>query len=328
MKESKAMLNRYWNEKSITLRLTYVILAVVLISIGSFIGMKSASAASLKSVSVISSDKLTLGDIFDNLEHNASYVIGPAPQPGKDMTLNARTLYRIASALDMSWRPTSTSEQITIRREATVVSYDAIETTLRNSLKSEGVNGRFDLKLSNGKPSIVLPFDMNENVEVSSITYNRGKDYFKATLVAPSKENPVKKINVSGMIDRLTSVPVLTVNLKNGDVIGENDIEMIEISQHDLQHNMITNKDHMIGLTPRRIAYAGKFLPEGSLIKPQLVKRGSRVSITFTEGPLVLTAKGKALQSGAKGDIIRITNLNSSRTIDAVVSSSNQVIAR
>ena len=322
------MLNKLWNEKSITSRLTYIFVAIALISVGSFIGMKSASAASLKSMSVISSDKLTLGDIFDNLEHNASYVIGSAPQPGKDMTLNARTLYRIATALDLSWRPSSASDQITIRREATVVSYDAIERMLRNALEDKGVHGNFNLNLSNGKPSIILPFDINENVEVSYITYNRGKDYFKATLVAPSKENPLKKINVSGMIDRLTSVPVLTSNLQNGDVIGENDIEMIEISQNQLQNNMISNKEHMIGLTPRRIAYAGKFLQEGSLIKPQLVKRGSSVSITYTEGPLTLTAKGKALQSGAKGDIIRITNTNSSRTVDAIVTASNQVVAR
>lgn len=322
------MLDKLWNEKSTTVRLTYVIVAAILISIGSFISIKSASAASLKSVSVINGDKLTLGDIFDNLEYNANYVIGPAPQPGQDMTLNARTLYRIATALDLSWRPTSTHDQIVIRREATIISYDVIEDSLRKSLKSKGVHGHFNLKLNNGKPSIVLPHDMNENVEVSAITYDRGRDYFKATLVAPSKDNPIKKININGTIDRLTSVPVLTTNLQNGDIVGENDIQMIEISQHDVQHNMITNKDDMIGLTPRRIAYAGKFLQDGSLIKPQLVSRGSHVSITFTEGPLILTAKGKALQSGAKGDIVRVTNTNSSRTVDAIVAAENQVIVR
>ena len=320
------MVRLFWTNKSMTLRITFLCMALVIASFLSVFAVKNAHAASLKSLSIISSDKLTLGDIFDNIERNADYVIGPAPQPGKDMTLNARTLYRIASALDLSWRPTSTSDQIVIRREATVVSYDTIERTLLNSLKDKGVSGRFDLKLNNGKPSIVLPFEIDENVEVSAVTYDRSRDFFQATLVAPSIDNPIKKIKVSGRVNRLTQVPILSSNLQNGDVISEADIEMIEISQSELQHNMITSKKAMIGMTPRRVAYAGKFLQNGTLIKPQLVKRGDSVNITFTEGPLVLTAKGKALQSGAHGDIVRVTNAASSRTVDATVSGSNQVI--
>ena len=244
------------------------------------------------------------------------------------MTLNARTLYRIASALDLSWRPTSTTDQIIVRREATVVPYELIESKLRNNLKNQGVSGRYNINLSTKKPAIVLPFDMDENVEISSLSYDRNKDYFKATLVAPSVDNPVQRIKVSGIIDRLVTVPILSKNLRNGDVIGDGDIEMIEISQNDLQHNMITSKEKMLGMTPRRIAYAGKFVQDGTLIKPQLVQRGENVNITFTEGSLVLSAKGKALQSGAKGDIVRVTNANSSRTVDAIVSGSHQVIVR
>jgi flagella basal body P-ring formation protein FlgA len=40
-----------------------------------------------------------------------------------------------------------------------------------------------------------------------------------------------------------------------------------------------------------------------------------------------LTAKGRALQSGAKGDIVRVTNAASSRTINATVFEDGQVMA-
>lgn len=322
------MLNRYWTDTSITIRLTYMMLAVSLFCIGSFIGIQKAKAASLRSVSVVTGDTLKLGDIFDNVGHNADYVIGAAPQPGKDMTLNARTLYRIASAMDLSWRPTSTNDHIIIRRDATLISYNDIQNTLRSALKEKGVHGNFNLKLNSGKPSITLPKEMEENIEITAMSYDRGRDYFKATLVAPSKENPIKKIDVSGNIERLTTVPVLNVNLQNGDVISARDIEMVEIPQYEVQHNMIANKEDMIGMTPRRMAYAGKFLQNGSLIKPQLVTRGEQVNITYAEGALTLSAKGKALQSGAKGDIVRVTNATSARTVDAVVTGQNEVIAR
>ncbi len=318
----------FWTKKSATLRLTFFFIGLVILSFASIFITNTSQAASLKPVSVINSDSIKLGDIFDNVGKNADYVVGAAPQPGTDMTLNARTLFRIASALDLKWRPTNSSDQVIIRRDATVVSYDKIETSLRNSLKDKGVHGRFDLTLNSGKPSIVLPNDIGENVEVSSIKYDRTRDYFNATLVAPSAENPIKKVNVTGVINRLTMVPVLMSNLQAGDIISEADINMVEISQKDIQHNMITKKENMIGLTPRRAAYAGKYLPQGSLIKPQLVKRGESVSITFREGPLVLSAKGKALSSGAIGDRVRVSNANSSRIVDAEITGSNQVVVR
>ena len=316
---------KIWENTSLTTKATLLALAMLISFVAVAVGAKAAYAATLKPISVVNGDLLKVSDIFDGVTRNADYVIGAAPLPGQDMTLNARTLYRIASALDISWRPNTTGDQVIVRREATVIPYAEIEKTLRSELKNKGVSGRFDLKLHKGKPSIILPANAEEEVVLSKMDFNVQRDVFTATLVAPSLENPIKKVHVSGKIDRLVSVPVLSSNLRNGDIIGQNDIQMVEVDQDELQHGVLMKADDLIGMTPRRFAYAGKFLMEGSVIKPQLVGRGEPVSITFTEGSLVLTAKGKALQSGAKGDTVRVTNINSSRTIDAIVIGNNQV---
>lgn len=322
------MLNRFWNNTSTTLRITLALVAVLCGVVTLFIGARSALAASLKPISIITADVITVGDIFNGVKNNADYVIGGAPQPGQDLTLNARTLYRIATAMDLNWRPLSTSDQVVVRREASVVSFDTIEKSLRESLSKKGANGNFNINLNTGKPTMVLPNDLPNRVEVSSITFDPQKDYFQATLVAPSIDNPVQKLSVSGLVERMVKVPVLRANLQNGDVIGLNDIQMIDMPQNKLDHGILLKEEDIIGMTPRRIAYAGKFLQSGALERPQLVGRGDSVSITFTNGPLVLTAKGKALQSGAAGDLVRVTNANSSKTIDAFVTGSNEVIVR
>jgi flagella basal body P-ring formation protein FlgA len=322
------MLLRYWNKTSLTHKATLVAMTLMVMSVGITLGTKAAFAATLKPISIVEGETLKLGDIFDGVTRNADYVIGAAPQPGQDITLNARTLYRIAVALDMPWRPLSSSDQVIVRRQAAVVSYNEIERTLRKALKNKGVDGRFDIALNSGKPTIILPKNFPEKVEISVIDFDVQKDYFRATLVAPSIDNPIKKIQVSGMVDRIASIPVLRSNLQNGDIISANDIKMIDVPQKSIQHNIIINAEDMIGLTPRRIAYAGKFIIDGSLGRPILINRGEKVSITFREGPLVLTARGKALQSGAKGDLVRVTNINSSRTVDAIVIGDNQVLAQ
>lgn len=322
------MLLRYWNKTSLTRKAVFTAIALFMVSAGILMGTKAAFAANLKSISIVEGDTLTLGDLFDGVERNANYVIGAAPQPGQDMTLNARTLYRIASSLDVNWRPISSSDQVVVRRQAAVVSYDEIENTLRNALKDKGVMGKFNISLNSGKPTIILPNDMPQTAEISAIDFDIQRDVFRATLAAPSADKPVQKLQVTGMVERIVSVPVLRSNLQNGDIISANDIEMIEMPQKSIQHNIVMDADKMVGLTPRRMAYAGKYVLEGSLGRPILVNRGDKVSITYKEGPLVLTARGKATQSGAKGDLVRVTNINSSRSVDALVIGDHQVMAQ
>ncbi len=322
------MILRYWNKTLLAHKAIVILMALIMVCAGILIGTKVAFAATLKPISIVEGETLKLGDIFDGVERHKAYVIGAAPQPGQDMTLNARTLYRIASALDVNWRPLSSSDQIVIRRQAAVIPSDMIEETLRNALKDKGVVGKFKLMMNTKKPTIVLPNNLPETVEISAIDFDVQKDYFTATLAAPSADNPVKKLQISGLVERVVSIPVLRNNLSNGDVIGANDIKMIEVPQKSIQHNIVMNAEDMIGLTPRRMAYAGKYVLDGSLHHPILVKRGDKVSITYKQGPLVLTAKGKALQSGSKGDLVRVTNVNSSRSVDAFVTGSHQVTAQ
>ena len=163
------MLTTYWNKTSLTHKATLTAVALIMMSAGIVFGTKAAFAATLKPVSIIEGETLKLGDLFDGITRNADYVIGAAPQPGQDMTLNARTLYRIAVALDMPWRPLSSSDQVIVRRQASVVPYDTIKETLRNALKDKGVSGRFDIALNSGEPTIILPNNLPEHVAISSI---------------------------------------------------------------------------------------------------------------------------------------------------------------
>ena len=322
------MIKQYLNETSVVMQAVTLLSALLLLSLGVAIGAKTSFAASLKPVSIVSDNVLRLGDIFDGIQHNADYVLGAAPQPGKDMVLNARTLYRIANAMDVNWRPATTGDTITIRREANLISYDTIESEIKKELHNNGLDSNINIELRSAKPSIILPKDAAPTIEISEFNFDSQKDVFTATLAAPSKDNPIRTINISGVVDRLVEMPVLRATLQNGDVIGKNDIHFVKVSSDNVQHNAIMKAEDMIGMTPRRIAHAGKFVVRGTLEKPQLVERGDEIVINFNKGPLMLTAKGKALQSGAIGDIIRVTNVTSAKTISATVNGSKEVIVQ
>jgi len=289
----------------------------------------SAQAISLKENSVVTEEVIKLGDLFHGLKHNTDRVLGVAPRPGTEMVLNARTLMRIAVALDLPWRPATSADYIVIRRAATIIDRPAIENALQTAIaEKRDDNNQFRILIPNGMDEMILPQDMPKSIDVSYVNIRDDGRYFEAQLVAPSKDKPYKTMRVSGTIEKMIDVPVLRKTLRTGDIIGKHDLDTIQIREQDLQHNFILSSDDLVGLTPRRMVLEGKPIQTSDVESPVMVERGDLITMTFTEGPLVLSAKGKALQDGALGDYIRVVNLSSNKTIEAVVSGTREVAVK
>jgi len=287
-------------------------------------GTKAALAASLRSETVITGDYIKLGDIFDGTK-NADYVLGPAPAPGKDMILNARTLYKIASALDVEWTPSDSAQQIILRRDAVVIPQENVTSALEEKLRDSGITEKFSVSYLAAPSDIYLPGGTEEGLEITSFSFDPQKDNFSAVIVAPSAEDPKKRISVSGRIERLIPVPVLKNTLKSGDIIGAMDIDWIDLPQNRIANGTILNEKDIINMTPRRTAASGKPINANDLENPKMVDRGDSVTLIFQTGPMVLTAKGKALQAGAIGDTVRVSNSDSNKNLQGVITAHREV---
>lgn len=290
-------------------------------------GTKAALAATLRSETVITGDYIKLGDIFDGTK-NADYVLGPAPAPGKDMILNARTLYKIASALDVEWSPSNSAEQIILRRDASVIPQENVSAALEDKIRESGVAEKFSITYLTAPADIVLPGGTEDGLEITAFNFDSQKDSFNAVIVAPSAENPLKRTTVSGRIERLIAVPVLKNTLKNGDIIGALDIDWIDLPQTSIPNGAILNEKDIINMTPRRTATSGKPINANELEYPKMVDRGDAVTLIFENGPMVLTARGKALQAGAMGDTVRVSNSDSNKNLQGVVTAHREITIR
>lgn len=304
-----------------TLRLIVLILTLTVGMVLLFFGARSAMAATLKAEAVVQSDIFTVGDIFSGLDQEtADRVLGHAPEPGSDMVLDTRTLMRIASALELPWRPVSSNDQIVVRRSATLIKADTIKAAILDRLAQDGHAGTFVIDfLGAPSPEMVLPQDAADSVAVAALDFDPRTGRFTAHLVAPSQDNPVAVLDVAGNAGQMTPVPVLKQTLSAGDVIGPHDIEWLDVRQSNLQNDVILTEEDLTGMTPRRMMAAGKPVRPGDLERPQMIGRGDTVTINYHSGPLTLTAQGKALQAGAKGDVIRVVNTASSQPVEAFV---------
>ncbi len=322
------MMYRFMDDFLLALRIAILTLTVLFGALFVLLGARAALAASPKAISVITDDVIRLGDVFDNLTDNASYVLGPAPRPGEDMVLNARTLYKIAVALELPWRPSSTAEQVVLRRSATVVGQDMIKAALSARLEKEGVTGKFEPALAGAVADLILPPNEQPAVEIRAFNYDAVTGRFTAELAAPSAARPLKTATVGGQVRQIVTVPVLKNTSRNGEIVGAYDIDWVDIDSSQVQKHTVLREEDLIGMTPRRVVTGGKPVMATEIQAPRIVAKGDNVTMILDDGIMKLSSNGRAMQDGAKGDIIRVVNGSSSKTVEATITGEKEVTVR
>ncbi|MCA3255959.1 MAG: flagellar basal body P-ring formation protein FlgA [Alphaproteobacteria bacterium] len=118
-------------------------------------------------------------------------------------------------------------------------------------------------------------------------------------------------------------VTVLARPLDAGTLIGAGDLTVAQLPAPQARGGL--DATALIGREAARRLNAGQPLRAYDVAAPQLVRRGQPVSIVVRRDNLVITAAGRALAGGAKGEAVRVQNSLSSAVIDAEVESAGVV---
>jgi flagella basal body P-ring formation protein FlgA len=284
--------------------------------------------ASLKSTAIIEADTVRLGDLWDNLGAKGETVIANAPQPGKRITADARWLAMVAQHHGVAWQPASAFDRIVIERAGQMVDYKAVETELKEALALEGVPGPFDFEIANRSAlNITIPSSEGQaNVAVRDVSWDSRTSRFTATIEAPAGAPNATRQRVSGRVFTLARIPVLARSLNRGDVITERDIEWQDARAEAVRRDIVSDPRQMIGLEPRSPLRQGMPVRISELQRPVLVQRNSTVTMSVKTPFMTLTTQGKASEDGGKGDLIRITNLQTKRVVEGIVDGPGTVV--
>ena len=84
----------------------------------------------------------------------------------------------------------------------------------------------------------------------------------------------------------------------------------------------------LAGLEVRRAVYRGRPVRAADVGPPTLVRRNALVRLVYRSGGLGIRTEGRALDSGAKGERVRVMNLASRQTVTGVVTRAGRVEVR
>jgi flagella basal body P-ring formation protein FlgA len=295
------------------------------LSIAAAASSRTADAASLRTDTTISGDTVRLGDLFDDVMGKEDQPVGRAPSPGRRATYDATYLLRIASFHQISWRPGSQFDRAVVTRSSTVVNAEMVRRAVEADLATRAQADRLDVDLDNKLLEVHLPTDQPATMKLESMTFDQVQGRFSAVLVAPAEGQEQTRTAITGRAAALVEVPVLTRRVKPGEVITAADIGYMEVRLNRIGAELLRETGDLIGQTPRRLITENTPVRARDLQQPQVVTKGSLVTMVLQQRSMTLTAQGKALEAGADGQVIRVVNTMSNRTVEAVVTGPNQV---
>ncbi len=274
----------------------------------------AGDAVLLRSEISVEDDVVTLGDLFEVTGEAASVVIARAPEPGRRTSLDPDYVRQQARNNGLVWANPNQIRRVTVERASRMIDTGLVAEMIAAELNMRDGNA-YEVQLS-GAGALYMPAGARGLPEISQIDYSSRTGMFQAELTAYDGATPIR---LSGRAYATLDVPVLAHPVPAGQVIGHSDIDWISVRADRVRADAMMDPDAMAGLAARRALRPGEPVRAYDLQAPVVVARGETVNLVFSVPGLRLTARGRALEDAGENEIARFVNLQSNRTIDAMV---------
>ncbi len=297
---------------------SFILFVVLLFAPTASLGAVGAKTTTLNSHVLVSGDVVLLGDIFTNAGEKSTQAVAYSPNAGQKAVFDAPWLGRVAKAFGIDWAPVSGFERAVVERNSEIIEAGEIKAVLFQRLIEAGVDPSSEITLSNRSMRIYAPIGLGGELRVEEINHDRISGRFSAKLLWQG-ENGSQQARVSGRVDRVSEIPVLARRIMRGDNITKRDLRWVKVRSASLQRDTIIDHADLIGMTAKRTIAANHPVRTSEIRRPLMVEKGSSVTIELTTKLMRLTTKGRALEQGSRGDIIRISNSQTKTVIEAEI---------
>ena len=295
-----------------------------------FVVAVAAEAAELRDMVTIDRDVVVLGDLVEGLtEDRAAIAVAQAPQPGRVADVPGTWVARVARAYGVTLSDTPSGQIVRVARASNQVDFGGIQALLIRALRPHLAQGEIIVEMPGIERELHLPTDVAPLIALVDVTYEPTTDQFTATVVAPAEAAPADQVRIpiTGFARAMVQVPVLARDLDTDTIVVAGDLDWVEMDAGAVPTGALRTADGLVGMAVRRLVPAGDLVMASDLVPPVVIPRGGTVMIAYTNGALTIMVRGRALEDGALGQLIRISNADSGRTLDARVTGPNMVEA-
>lgn len=304
-----------------------IVLAAALASLAAgFIATHQASAAELRQRVEIDAAIVTLGDLFDGAGDLAGRPAFRAPELGVTGALPANEAVKAAVAAGLAVDRLPPFASVTVIRRATMVDASALKSLITDAAATRlGVAvDNVDVTMDGTLSPVAAAANATMPALLSDFVLQSGSGRFNAT-VAIDVGGSERLLTLSGRAVETMAVPVLTRPIDRRDVIHASDVTVVRIEKRRVPGSAVIESDELVDMAAKRPLRAGEVIASADVEPPRVVLRGDLVTLQYSRPGLTLSARGRALGDGAKGDLVSVLNEQSKRTIQGIVTGAGLV---
>ena len=270
-----------------------------------------------------------LGDVFAGVDAKAAATaVAYAPQPGKRLVLDAQWLTRAARRHHIVWQPAGPNEHVVVQRQSFVVNREDVEGRVRAQLAERMPGTDLAVELYNVNFRLHAAGDANDTFALEDLSFDAITRRFEAIVAAPAGSTMAQRARVSGRVHKMIAVPVPKRPISKGEILRADDLETARLKMDQAPVDIAAERDALVGKAAVRGLRAGHPVFSRDVERPVLVTKDSLVTLILQASHMRLTARGKALDAGSQGDVIRIVNDQSKQVVEGTVVAAGQVAVR
>jgi flagella basal body P-ring formation protein FlgA len=283
----------------------------------------------LKRAATVSTDLVRIGDLIDNAGDVADTPIFRSPDIG---TTGAVSVQQVLDAI----RPhhiylidTGDLSEVEVTRAGRLIDVSDIEARIARAFAGRyGLGDAKNLAVTLDRPArpITIEASATGDLVPANAVLDPRFGRFEITFDVPGsiamRRAPMR---FTGTVVETVAAAVVTRALARGDLIKASDLSIERRPKAEIAGEAVGSVDEAAGLAVRQPVRMGQPLRRADLMKPELVHRDENITLVYEVPGIRLTTRGKAVDSGAEGDVINVLNIQSKRTIQGIVSGSGRV---
>ncbi|MCX5614929.1 flagellar basal body P-ring formation chaperone FlgA [Bombella saccharophila] len=285
-------------------------------------------AATLRPSGVVHGASVYLSDVFEGLESGQDRLLGPAPAPGKAVTIGGSQLIALADQYGVDWDDQSSSASLTLTRAGHVLGRDDFVALVRKMVAQDEGASSVVVEITSFTP-VIVEEGQADPVILSNLEWDHKTGRFTALVqpTHPSGTAGADSFTLRGTIRPVQPVMVYDHALAAGHIIQQDDMRIDPAFTGTIPPlaRSLPEPEKMVGMALVRTVAAGQPVEATDLRRAILVHRGDPVLLSYNSTGIRLTATGRALEDGGSGQFVHALNLGSRMILIGRVSASGEI---
>lgn len=305
------------------------LLALTTPAMAQMTGALGPAAPVLKRNVTVASDVVNIGDFIENAGAAADIPIFRAPDLGSTGSVAAKRVLQAARAHDLLGIQADGISEVTVTRASRAIPPKEIENLIAQAIADQrGIPDAANLviKLERAVRTIQVEPTAKATLQVVRLSDDPRSGSFDIVFELPnSAVARTLPLRFTGTAVEVVQTVSLTRSLTRGDILRPSDIAVGRRPKAEVGSDFVRGPALAVGMALRRSMNAGEMLRRTDLAKPELVRRNDMVALVFEIPGIMLTSRGKAMESGAQGDAVAVVNTQSNRTVQGTVTAPGTV---